>query len=66
MTTTEATTWLTYEQAAEQLRCSTKTIQRRVREGTLKPHRIPGRPQRLLRAADIAALAEPQPIGADQ
>lgn len=48
--------WLTYEQAAEKLKCSTKTIQRRVREGTLIPQLRAGSNSRWLPAAQVDAL----------
>lgn len=48
--------WLTYEQAAEKLSCSTKTIQRRVREGTLQPQLRPGSNARWLASNQVEAL----------
>lgn len=50
--------WLTYEQAAQQLACSTKTIQRRVKEGTLQPQLRPGSNARWLPAAQVTALQD--------
>lgn len=58
--------WLTYQQAAEQLGCSKKTLQRRVQAGDLTPHKRTGYAGRVFSARDIAALAEPTPIGSSK
>ena len=64
MDTTEQ--WLTYQQAAEQLGCSVKTIRRRVGDGTLKAARR-GVPATLLISAEqVAKAAQPAPVTASQ
>lgn len=62
----EYSTWITYEQAADRLGCSLKTIQRLVRDGQLHPHRRPGQPYRLIPLEEVQALETPKPMGEDQ
>lgn len=66
MTAAEKTPWLTYEQAAARLGCSTKTIQRLVRDGRLTAHRRPGTPNRFLAETQIAEMEAPAPLAAAQ
>lgn len=56
--------WLTYQQAADRLGCSTKTLQRRVNAGDLTAHKRIGYAGPVFAAQDIAALAEPTPVKA--
>ncbi|UXE04787.1 MerR-like helix-turn-helix DNA binding domain protein [Arthrobacter phage Shambre1] len=63
---TGSTAWLTYQQAAAVLHCSTKTIQRLVRRGELTKHVRAGSNTRYVSATQVNALAEPVPAGAAQ
>lgn len=59
--------WLTYQEAADLLGCSTKTIQRRVRTGQLKVHYRPSRRDTPVLAADeVETLLIPEPAGAPE
>lgn len=56
--------WLTYAEAAAILGCSNKTVQRKVREGSLTAHYYPGKRNRpYLNENDVKALLAPQPAG---